>query len=333
MKDRKPWFLLLCSLIFSSGLCAQEIEGELVLRSYQHSFPAKTGEVLFQDGDWAIRMGDETFYWAGGRLLPSRAKNELQIWTPHSFEMYPDTAASPEIYSPLYTESLRLQGKAEAHLEKDDQRRDFQGLLYGGLNRREIESRLVRTEFLGKQISVHRDIAEAVKRMDVHLRKTAGSDSRAGNSELALFIAGIGQIGAYNWREIRGTSRMSYHSWGLAIDIQPKQLGNKAIYWRWEQARNENWMLVPLEARWKPPLKVIEAFEQEGFIWGGKWALYDNMHFEYRPELHELKRLIAAARAEGKTVLSGVNPAAPGQDLHHVYPDKFGPKKRWGLFR
>jgi hypothetical protein len=27
------------------------------------------------------------------------------------------------------------------------------------------------------------------------------------------------------------------------------------------------------------------VFEQHGFIWGGRWAHYDTMHFEYRPEL------------------------------------------------
>jgi hypothetical protein len=30
---------------------------------------------------------------------------------------------------------------------------------------------------------------------------------------------------------------------------------------------------------------VIRIFEEEGFIWGGKWAMYDTMHFEYHPEL------------------------------------------------
>jgi hypothetical protein len=25
------------------------------------------------------------------------------------------------------------------------------------------------------------------------------------------------------------------------------------------------------------------AFEAEGFIWGGKWAAFDLMHFEYGP--------------------------------------------------
>jgi hypothetical protein len=34
-----------------------------------------------------------------------------------------------------------------------------------------------------------------------------------------------------------------------------------------------------------PPKRVIDIFEKEGFIWGGKWTVWDNMHFEYRPEL------------------------------------------------
>ena len=29
----------------------------------------------------------------------------------------------------------------------------------------------------------------------------------------------------------------------------------------------------------------IEIFEDEGFIWGGRWAVWDNMHFEYHPEI------------------------------------------------
>jgi hypothetical protein len=87
---------------------------------------------------------------------------------------------------------------------------------------------------------------------------------------------------------------MSYHSWGLAVDIQPKSSGGKIIYWEWERERNPDWMLVPLVRRWSPHETVIKAFEKEGFIWGGKWSFYDTMHFEYRPELHEATKVFAA---------------------------------------
>ena len=33
------------------------------------------------------------------------------------------------------------------------------------------------------------------------------------------------------------------------------------------------------------PQVIVDAFEAEGFIWGGRWKHYDTMHFEYRPEL------------------------------------------------
>jgi hypothetical protein len=30
---------------------------------------------------------------------------------------------------------------------------------------------------------------------------------------------------------------------------------------------------------------VIDAFEENGFAWGGKWYRFDTVHFEYRPEI------------------------------------------------
>ena len=33
------------------------------------------------------------------------------------------------------------------------------------------------------------------------------------------------------------------------------------------------------------PSDVVAVFERHGFIWGGRWAHFDTMHFEYRPEL------------------------------------------------
>jgi hypothetical protein len=313
---KKMPFMLWCLrwLLFCAvpSLEAQELEAELVLRAYRYTYPEKTGEVVWQDGDWTISAGGETFYWAGGRLLPAASRGEAEAWLPHPFSVYPPEVPSPEIYSPGYIAALRDQGLAEA-AGREDHHRGFQAALYGGLTRREIEARLERMEFLGKQIVVHRDIVAALQRVELSIREAAATDR-----ETAAFLHSIGQAGAYNWREIRGSRRMSYHSWGLAVDIQPRDLGGRGIYWLWERSHNENWMILPLERRWKPPDRVIAAFEHEGFIWGGKWALYDNMHFEYRPELHEISRLLAA---EGEGAISP--PAAKnggGQDLHHLYP-------------
>jgi hypothetical protein len=147
---------------------------------------------------------------------------------------------------------------------------------------------------------------EPLKRVEEAVKAIAERDS-----ETAAFIAGIRSVDGYNWREIQGTNRMSYHSWGLALDIQGNARG-QPVYWLWERARTEDWMLIPPEKRWKPPDAVIRAFENHGFIWGGKWELYDDMHFEYRPELHELNRLAAS--------LSRSRLSQGSQELHHIIP-------------
>ena len=270
-------------LLLMAPVCvaAQAPGGELVLRSFQNCFPEKISGLALRDGDWSIQMNGEIFYWAGGRLLPEGERRSAAAYSPHVFEIYPTTVPSPEIYSEQYIEALRRRGGDEALRERDNQHWGFYTALYGGPARADIESRLDRVQFLGRKITVHRDITGALRRVDRAIRR---ADS--------AFLGSIGSIGGYNWREIRGTGRMSYHSWGLAVDIQPARLGNKSIYWLWERGRSENWMLIPLEDRWKPPDAVIAAFEGEGFIWGGKWPLYDAMHFEWRPELHELKRLL-----------------------------------------
>ncbi|GHV40457.1 hypothetical protein AGMMS49546_14370 [Spirochaetia bacterium] len=290
--------------------------GELVLRAWQHTYPEKVSALAWQDGDWTIRAGDETFYWAEGRLLPAAQRNEVERWSPHVFDFYPPIVPPPEIFSPLYIESLRREAAAESRTDRDNFHRAFQGKIYGGLTRNEAEANLARLNFLGKPLAVHRDIVPALARVEESILKAA-----AGDKECAAFVISVGQVGGYNWREIQGTARMSYHSWGLAVDIQPERLGSKAIYWRWEQARNPDWMLIPLERRWSPPAAVIRAFENEGFIWGGKWGLFDNMHFEFRPELHEINRLLMSDTIKTAATRGQQNPPQPtGRDLHHLYP-------------
>jgi hypothetical protein len=311
----------------SPGEPEQEPDGELVLRAYQHSYPDKVSDVAYRDGDWAITVGGEIFYWAGGRLLPPSLLGEAESWDPHIYDYYPSSAPSPEIYSPWYIESLRRQGEAESS-GRDRRYRGFQGKLYGGLTRRELETLLERVPFLGRNVTVHRDIVEALARVEASVNRIAAEDR-----EIAAFTASLGEIGGYNWREIRGLrisrritedadARLSYHSWGLALDILSREIpSGKAVYWLWERVRNPDWMLIPLENRWAPPEGLIRAFENEGFIWGGKWSLYDNMHFEYRPELHEINRLLAARQGVSRTGDAGLRAGeSAGRDLHHVYP-------------
>ncbi len=80
--------------------------------------------------------------------------------------------------------------------------------------------------------------------------------------------------GTYQYRPIAGTTRLSPHSYGIAIDLDNKYTS----YWLWDK-----------EYRYKSdiPQKIVDIFEKYGFVWGGRWYHYDTMHFEYRPEMFE----------------------------------------------
>jgi len=90
--------------------------------------------------------------------------------------------------------------------------------------------------------------------------------------------------GTFAWRKVAATERLSMHSFGAAIDVNAKA----NTYWRWYKGAD------PLGLRTAFPARVVEIFERHGFIWGGKWARFDIMHFEYRPELIAKARKDAA---------------------------------------
>ena len=82
--------------------------------------------------------------------------------------------------------------------------------------------------------------------------------------------------GTYNCRRVAGTTQKSMHSWGAAIDLNPAY----SDYWRWRSSGS-----APAAYANRLPARIVDAFERHGFIWGGRWAHFDTMHFEYRPEL------------------------------------------------
>ncbi len=106
---------------------------------------------------------------------------------------------------------------------------------------------------------------------------------KAISDELELLSPALRKIaaqtsGTFVWRKIGGTSRLSMHSFALAIDVAVPQ----SDYWKWAK-KNPKTKALPYKNR--IPLEIVEIFEKHGFIWGGKWYHYDTMHFEYRPEL------------------------------------------------
>lgn len=89
------------------------------------------------------------------------------------------------------------------------------------------------------------------------------------------FLTPLG--GTYHCRPIAGETRLSTHSYGIAIDIAVAH----SHYWRWTRPGTDGRYAYRNTIPWE----IAAIFEKHGFIWGGKWYHYDTMHFSYRPEM------------------------------------------------
>ncbi len=69
--------------------------------------------------------------------------------------------------------------------------------------------------------------------------------------------------GCFNFRAKRSGNKLSTHSWGIAIDLNPETNG--------------------MGQAGDMPAAVVEVFESFGFTWGGRWAGKgkDPMHFQF----------------------------------------------------
>jgi D-alanyl-D-alanine carboxypeptidase len=146
--------------------------------------------------------------------------------------------------------------------------RAFFDKMYGDCWKGEVAPRLAPVVWLprswGRTILV-----TAVNGVDRHL--TAISDELDQLPD-GLKLYAYPPAGTYNCRAVADTGQPSMHSWGAAIDINTAH----ADYWQWHSSGGYINRI---------PAEIVAVFERHGFIWGGKWAHYDTMHFEYRPEL------------------------------------------------
>lgn len=285
--------LVLVILVLTFAQTLFSLSSEPVgLNIFKRAYPDITFKSEYDGNlkDWKITMTipqgngsrTEVLYWCNGSMVPfEELKNKDKYWTLlYSYNSKEDLADPADFTSE--------QIVAMKNFGSDDNRKNGAGTpmfffdaIYDSSTRASLEKHLVYTKFLGKVITIHERIKAPLLRVEERINKLAETDK-----EVKDFLAGLSKNEAYYWRLIAGTNRKSFHSLGIAIDVQPKYYGGKDVYWSWAKDRDpENWMLTPLSKRWMPPKSVIKIFEEEGFIWGGKWAIWDNMHFEYHPEL------------------------------------------------
>lgn len=118
------------------------------------------------------------------------------------------------------------------------------------------EIRTVNATFLGKQYQVQSEVAQALQNAQSQITSTS-------------YIIKDG--GGYNWRaNVNNPKKLSLHSFGVAIDINPDQNPNYKKTSAGEICKTDI------------PTDIINALRNNGFKWGGDFStVCDSMHFEW----------------------------------------------------
>ncbi|NLI91420.1 MAG: M15 family metallopeptidase [Peptococcaceae bacterium] len=154
-----------------------------------------------------------------------------------------------------------------------------------GMNKGQILSNLVKVSIGYKFVEFNNNnkASESLRAVMKELLPLARQNHK-------IYSAAFPSSGAFNYRIIGGTNRLSSHAYGIAIDLHD----NKYDYWRWSTREQGQKRLNAY------PREIVRIFEKYGFVWGGKWGNFDIMHFEYRPEL------LLKARYFSKEPVSGL---------------------------
>jgi hypothetical protein len=259
-------------------------QAERMMKAFAAGYPEDIERAEYRtgpdgNGDWAVFMKGVWFYCAGGKLLPERLVLQKDSYARQSFYMYfPDL---PEWKAPEGEMAERLSKTLENRRANPIKRApDFFDTLWDAHSRGGSYENLARMPFLGRNIMIHKRLVRRLERIEERIRAEAARDPA-----VQRWITSIGSIGVWNWRNVAATASRSFHSYGTALDIQPADRRGLATYWQWTADRTPEWYMVPYSGRWHPPDPAVKAFEAYGFCWGGKWPLFDTMHFEYRPEI------------------------------------------------
>lgn len=240
-------------------------------------------------------------------LAPASADDRAERLMQTLVDVYPDFLAGHEANAILWKDGTRMSfddGKGDKTFEERLDHPDLEDEFYApyppgraGLSPApDIDPGRVRFEpfFLKMYGDCKKDgVAKRLRKVTWMPRHGGGgvmfTTENGADRHLAAAIAELDALpdsfmkylvpsaGAYVCRPIAGTSRLSMHAYGAAIDISTRHTD----YWRWNKPGPGGRYPYKNQVPWE----IVEIFERHGFIWGGKWHHYDTMHFEYRPEM------------------------------------------------
>lgn len=266
--------------------------GQLEILALREAYPSRITAAEFRDGEWALQMDGVWYYWSQGRLLPANLRAEWEKYAPvrfYRYEMGP--LVVPEV--PAETAARLRQNNPANSVDTSVRFNGFLDSLYEVDSLRRAELKMVNVKIMGWGTRVHPMLVEPIRRINRRLGMLMKADP-----EILEFVRTIQGAHGYNWRNIANTVRRSYHSYGISVDIVPHTYGKLVAYWLWAaESGFSEWWAIPASGRWLFPEKMVQIFEEEGFIWGARWMMYDNMHFEYRPEVILMSKWAAASRS------------------------------------
>jgi hypothetical protein len=241
--------------------------------AFVRAYGSLIDSVTYRDDDVVFTIAGRAIHFQDGRMLAEENLDRRERCDPIFYR-----------YSlePL-TEPIAPSDKAVRFCT------DLQEVLWGRTED-QIRAHARSTTFLDRRMFLNDLAVQALGEVERDILAISSADPA-----VASWIDQVDITYSFINRGIAGTSTRSQHAWGLAVDLVPNSYEGRQVYWRWTRAWNRSgWHRIPLEQRWSPPEAVVEIFERHGFLWGGKWAHFDNIHFEYRPEILEYNRLIEA---------------------------------------
>ncbi len=254
---------------------------ELIIRSLRLAYPEQIIAVDMNPDSLGIFVGDQWFYLKEGRLLPPDKINNWRQYQPSGFYYYPQF--QPEL-API-TEETR-QFLREQRLPRDSA---WQDAIFHAKTEEEILPHIQEINFMGYPLKIHEVLVPALRKIEAELNTEI---NQYGKIYIQNFFDQLEQIGGFYWRNILHSQIKSAHSYGTGLDLIPSDAHGKASYWLWLRDENPDWYTLPYDQRWTIPTDIVEIFENNGFVWGGKWRYFDTFHFEYRPDLIYLQKLV-----------------------------------------
>jgi len=248
---------------------------DLRVRAFAQAYAELIDSVTYGESDVVFFLGEKAIQFRDGRML-ERGRGPAH-----------DAECDPL----FYRYSLRpLSEPPEAPEEMPRYCTDVLESLWGSTEE-EIRSHGSSIRFLDHRMFVNDFLIEPLATVERALLIASVTDPA-----IAEWIESLDVTYSFIDRGIAGSPTRSHHAWGLAIDLVPTSYDGRQVYWRWSRVYDrEAWDRIPLDQRWSPPEAVVAIFEQHGFVWGGKWAHFDMIHFEYRPEIILYNRLLSGA--------------------------------------